>query len=120
MVENESPCSGTRHESVCTLPILESLSAWRLDDNLSSYTPLSAQCCFVQSISGAIWVDCHEKGHPPSTANSDMVPKFLKKSRLLEGEACKQAKISQGPACNTASAALSALPYTVAANACIV
>lgn len=84
---NESPCSGTRHESVCTLPILESLSAWRLDDNLSPYTPCAvgdaAQCCSVQSISGAIWVDCHEKGHPPSTAYSDMVPKFLKKSRFL-------------------------------------
>ena len=61
---NESPCSGTRHESVCTLPILESLSAWRLDDNLSSYTPSPHSAALYrayQALSG--WIAMRKDTH---------------------------------------------------------
>ena len=113
---NESACSGTRDESVCTLPVLKSLSACRLNDNVfpldSTAAGSATQYCIVQSISGTIWVHCHKKEESsPSTANSDMVPKFLKKSRFLRVKPASRQRHHRGQraAHGTASAALVAV-----------
>ena len=115
MVEMKVPAVGpdASQRAHCLLCRASQHAVWI--SKASSHTPSAARsatlCCLVQSIRGTIWVPCHEEGHLPSTANSEMVPKFRKKSRFLRVKPASRKRRCRGQhaAHNAASALAIAL-----------